>query len=255
VRGVASLGLLLVAPLVVCERMSILVIGGAGALGRSILSYFSSRGATLVCADVAPCPALPSVRAAPLPAQPWAAQLAALEPQLAALGSPFRAVLVVAGGWEGGGAGAPSFPASVAAMEARNLHPALLAAAAAARGHLAPGGLLALTGSAAALGAPAPGMLAYYLAKRATHDLARALGARGGGLPAGAAALAVAPAVIDTPANRRDMPGADAGAWTPPEHIAAKLWEWTEGAAAARPASGSVVEARTAAGATTWHLA
>jgi hypothetical protein len=178
-----------------------------------------------------------------------------LEPLLLGGGAPpLRAVVVAAGGWAGGGAGAPTFPASVASMEALNLHPALLAAALCARGRLAQGGLLALTGSAAALGAPAPGMLAYYLAKRATHDLVRALAAPGGGLPEGATALAVAPAVIDTPANRRDMggAGADVGAWTPPDHIAAKVWEWVEGGAGGRPPSGAVVEPRTAKGATTW---
>ena len=230
--------------------MGTLVLGGAGALGRSVLSYFSSRGAAVLCADVSPCP-LPTVRGVVLPAGPWGAQLAHLESHA---GGPFRAVIVTAGGWEGGGAGAPSFPSSVASMEARNLHPALLAAALCARGRLAPGGLLALTGSTAALGAPCPGMLAYYRVKRATHDLVRALAAPGGGLPAGAAVVGVAPAVIDTPANRRDIggPGADVGAWTPPEHIAEALWGWAEGTAAARPASGAVMEARTKAGATSW---
>ena len=227
----------------------ILVLGGSGALGRSVLSYFASRGASVLSADIVPCP-LPSVRSVVLPAGAWGAQLSHLEPLLG--GAPLRAVVVTAGGWAGGGAGAPNFPASVASMEALNLHPALLAAALCARGRLAQGGLLALTGSAAALGAPAPGMLAYYLAKRATHDLARALAAPGGGLPTDATVLAVAPAVIDTPANRRDMggAGADVGAWTPPDHIAAKLWEWVEGGG--RPRSGAVVEARTAKGATTW---
>jgi NAD(P)-dependent dehydrogenase (short-subunit alcohol dehydrogenase family) len=231
---------------------SVLVLGGAGALGRSVLSHFLSRGAPALCVDVAPCP-LPGARSVQLPASGWGAQLAHLEPRLAALGAPFGAVIVTAGGWEGGGAGTPSFPASVTSMEEKNLHPALLAAALCARGHLAPGGLLALTGSAAALGAPCPGMLAYYLAKRATHDLVRALAAPGGGLPASAAAVAVAPAVIDTPANQRDMggPGVDRGAWTPPEHIAAQLWEWAA-AAHGRPATGSVMEARTAAGVTSW---
>ena len=101
---------------------------------------------------------------------------------------------------------------------------------------------------------PAPDDGLWKLPLRATHDLVRALAAPGGGLPAGAAVVGVAPAVIDTPANRRDIggPGADVGAWTPPEHIAEALWGWAEGTAAARPASGAVMEARTKAGATSW---
>jgi hypothetical protein len=77
--------------------------------------------------------------------------------------------------------------------------------------------------------------------------------------------VAVAPTVIDTPANRAAMggPGADTGSWTPPEHIAQAILGWTAQAAGtgapaaatpALPPSGSLVFPVTAGGATAWRV-
>lgn len=233
---------------------SVLIIGGAGTLGRAIASLFHTRGAAVTSLDLVPCDAIPAPASILLPDLPWPQQHAHAGSMLFSR-APFSAIIVTAGAWAGGGAGAHDFPATAADMHARCLQPALGAAALAARGALAEGGLLALTGSAAALGvAPAPGMLGYWLAKRATHDLARAMGSEGGGLPARACALALAPRVIDSAANRRNMgAGADVAGWTPPDHIAEALWGWAAGrGGGARPASGSVLEAVTAGGETRW---
>jgi dihydropteridine reductase len=161
---------------------------------------------------------------------------------------PFRAIICTAGGWVGGGAGDATFPSAFDDMNSKCVQPALLSSSLACTpGVLEPGGLLILTGSAAAF-QPTPTMVAYGLAKAATHALARSLGAPGSGLPLNAVALAMAPHVIDTPGNRKWMAeGADVSTWTPPETIAQMCGEWVTGATTPPP-SGSVVEVVTAPG-------
>ena len=119
---------------------------------------------------------------------------------------------------------------------------------------MAPGGLLVLTGSAAAL-SPTPGMLGYGLAKAATHHLAISLAAQGSGLPPGAKVVAVLPTVIDTPSNRQFMagPGVDTGSWTPPAHISQACRRWAENPSYAPP-SGSLALPVTVVGQTSWRF-
>jgi NAD(P)-dependent dehydrogenase (short-subunit alcohol dehydrogenase family) len=64
----------------------------------------------------------------------------------------------------------------------------------------------------------AAGMSAYAASKAAvlslTHSLAKELG------PDGISVNAIVPSIIDTPANRAAMPGADTTTWLPPDDIA-----------------------------------
>jgi hypothetical protein len=95
----------------------------------------------------------------------------ALPPTLPACrGTTFSSIVVAAGGWAGGGVGSAGDDAAAAALVSSTeamlrvcLQPALVAGALAPH-VLAPGGLLVLTGSAAAV-APTPGMLGYGMAK------------------------------------------------------------------------------------------
>jgi len=66
---------------------------------------------------------------------------------------------------------------------------------------------------------PGKHVAAYAAAKGGLETLVRAIAAetRGDGITANA----VAPSVIDTPANRRAMPNADTSAWVAPERLAA----------------------------------
>ena len=63
-------------------------------------------------------------------------------------------------------------------------------------------------------------MLGYGMAKAAVHQLVRSLGAEESGLPPEVTTLAILPATLDTPMNRKFMPDADHTTWTPLEFVA-----------------------------------
>lgn len=82
-------------------------------------------------------------------------------------------------------------------------------------------GRIVTIGARAALD-PGPGSVAYAAVKQAvmTLTLAVAREVRGTGVTANC----LAPATIDTPANRQAMPSADHTKWVKPEQVAALLW-------------------------------
>ena len=65
------------------------------------------------------------------------------------------------------------------------------------------------------------GMVAYTMSKAAVAALTAALAAES--LDRGILVNAVAPSIIDTPANRKAMPGADPGGWPTPAEIAGTI--------------------------------
>ena len=86
---------------------------------------------------------------------------------------------------------------------------------------LTPGaGRLLAVGSRAGL-EPVAGLSAYAVSKAGLHALVLTLALEG--LKHGYTANAVLPSTIDTPANRKAMPGADFSKWVSPESIAAQL--------------------------------
>lgn len=102
------------------------------------------------------------------------------------------------------------------AMQASNVE-SLIAVVQAAVPHIADGGAIVAVGGMAAARAGA-GMAAYASAKSAVLRVVEALSVELA--PRGIRANAVLPGVIDTPANRRDMPRADPAKWTHPDAIA-----------------------------------
>ena len=81
-------------------------------------------------------------------------------------------------------------------------------------------GRIVNVGANAALKAAA-GMGPYTASKAGVHALTQALAEEL--KPAGITVNAVLPSIIDTPANRADMPQADASAWVAPQDLAAVM--------------------------------
>ncbi len=229
---------------------SILVYGGAGALGRAAVSHFAKAGWATTSVDFNANPDADHSITVPADAS-WQRQSDAVQHQVDASEQQFDLVFSAAGGWAGGKIGSPGLIADIESMYTMNVQSAVTASVVAASS-LRPGGLLVLTGADAAAG-PTPGMLSYGLAKAATHHLTESLAAEGGGLPAQCGVVAVLPATIDTPMNREFMADADFSTWTPAEAIAAEVQRWAEDSSA-RPASGSLVRCITAGGATTFSV-
>uniref|UniRef100_S4RD91 Dihydropteridine reductase n=1 Tax=Petromyzon marinus TaxID=7757 RepID=S4RD91_PETMA len=222
----------------------VLVYGGRGALGAECVKIFKARqwwvaSVDLVANDAADANVLvkPSDSLAEQAEQQVAGEVAAL------LGdAKLDALLCVAGGWAGGSAKSKAMAKNTELMLKQSVWTSTIAAQLAAK-HLGDSGLLQLTGASASLG-PTSGMMGYGLAKAAVHQLTTSLAADGSGLPAGASVLVT----LDTPMNRKSMPNADTGTWTPLGFVAETLLKWAGGEG--RPASGSLVQLLTESGKT-----
>lgn len=86
-----------------------LVLGGAGALGRSVVRAFKSRGGAVISMDVVDSPHTSHNILLPgrIEQSSVAPAIAELEKLLSSTGSsPLTSIMCVAGGWAGGDAGA-----------------------------------------------------------------------------------------------------------------------------------------------------
>ena len=104
-------------------------------------------------------------------------------------------------------------------------------------------GLLVLPGAAACVN-PTPWALTYGAMKSAVHHLVSSMGSKDSGMPPSSITVGIAPVMLDTPANRRSMPGADMSSWTPSEHVAEQILAWASGQD--KPESGRVYRITTA---------
>lgn len=134
---------------------------------------------------------------------------------------PLWASVHVAGGFRAG----PILDTSLADLRGQldlNLATAFLCCREAARNMRGGGGggRIVNVGSRASA-VPAGGSVAYTVAKAGVAALTQVLGEelRGEGILVNA----VLPSIIDTPANRAAMPGADAGRWPKPTEVAATI--------------------------------
>jgi NAD(P)-dependent dehydrogenase (short-subunit alcohol dehydrogenase family) len=134
---------------------------------------------------------------------------------VAQAGDELRAVVNLVGGFAQGGRVHETPIAEFERQFTLNLRPTYLVTAAAIP--RMNGGTVVCVGTRAAL-QPFPGAAGYVASKAALLALVRALDAeyRDDGIRVNA----VLPSVIDTPANRASMPGADHGAWVGPAEIA-----------------------------------
>lgn len=198
----------------------ILITGGHGALGKAVVEAAIADGLTVAIIDHAMGQPSPEggmeVGGVDLtdPAQADKA-VAKVVDRFGRL----DALLNIAGGfvWQTTDDAEPAW----ARMHALNVTTALNACRAALP-HLKASteGRIVNVGSAAAL-KPAAGMGAYGAAKAGVHALTQSLAEE---LKSTSVTVnAVLPSIIDTPANRKDMPDADPAAWVAPKDLAAVI--------------------------------
>lgn len=208
------------------ESRSVLVYGGNGALGQAFVRRFAEEGWRTVSADFRKNQKADRNFILD-PDLDWKANAENLSHSMNSWGQA-RCIVNTAGGWCPGNLSSEDFLKDSETMWQANVASSLTAAYVAAR-HLAPGGMLVLTGASPVLRAPSPYMLSYAVAKATVHSLVRNLSVESTGLPHGARVVCILPTTIDTVSNRKAMPDADHGSWTPPEVFADTVLGWAEG--------------------------
>ncbi len=196
---------------------TLVVTGGHGVLGQAVVSAALAQGLNVALIDHATGQSAPAgaLELAGVDLTDPAAATAAMAAVVARFGR-LDALLNVAGGfvWQTTEDAQPAWDR----MFSLNLTTALNASRAALP-HLkaASDGRIVNVGSAAALKAAA-GMGPYAASKSAVHGLTQALAEE---LKAASVTVnAVLPSIIDTPANRADMPDADPATWVAPADLA-----------------------------------
>lgn len=190
-----------------------LVAGGTGALGRAVVAELARTGWEVAVVDRRPADVegASAVLEADLLDQEQARRVVEGVESL-------HAVVDLVGGFKMGPKVEGTELGEFEAMLRLNLVPAFtLARAAMPRLAAAGGGAFVCVSARAAL-RPFSGATGYITAKAGVLALVTALDAEY--RDAGVRANAVLPSVIDTPANRADMPDADTSKWVPPEEIA-----------------------------------
>lgn len=195
----------------------VVVTGGFGALGRKVVEQLRASGARVAVLDHAPAPAdvaAPAFGGVDLADEAAARQ--AIEQAAQALGG-LDALVNIAGGfsWE---TIADGHLDTWDRLYRLNLRTALAASQAALPHLLAAGGGRIVNIGAAAAAKAATGMGAYAASKAGVARLTEALADEF--KDRGITVNALLPSIIDTPANRKDMPDADASRWVTPAQLA-----------------------------------
>jgi NAD(P)-dependent dehydrogenase (short-subunit alcohol dehydrogenase family) len=200
---------------------AIIVTGGFGVLGRAVGQRAAAQGWQVALVDVAAAPP-PELAAddrfACFPNADLTNEAAtvALFEKLEAHFGGIAALANIAGGFtwvQTEQAGLESWKK----MFDMNLGTTVSASRAALPALKRAGGCIVNIGAYAALKAAA-GMAPYTAAKSGVHRLTEAMADELRG--AGVRVNAVLPTIIDTPANRRDMPDADTSSWITPDELA-----------------------------------
>ncbi|XP_024238252.1 quinoid dihydropteridine reductase a [Oncorhynchus tshawytscha] len=225
----------------------VLVYGGRGALGSKIVHHFKSKGWWVASIDIVASEEANANVLVKL-SESFTEQAGQVTADVAQLlgDQKVDAILCVAGGWAGGNCSSKDLYKNTDMMWKQSVWTSTISSHLAAV-HLKQGGLLTLAGAKASLGGTS-GMVGYGMAKSAVHQLCQSLAGEDSGMPPGAVAVAILPVTLDTPMNRKFMPDADFGSWTPLEYIAETFFSWATGAD--RPASGSLMQLTTTGGKT-----
>jgi NAD(P)-dependent dehydrogenase (short-subunit alcohol dehydrogenase family) len=188
-----------------------LITGATGGLGAAVVERFAAGGWEVVGVDKRPADGHDGVRY--LEADLF--DQAAVERAVEQAGDGLQAVVNLVGGFAQGGRVHETPIEEFERQFTLNLRPTYLVTAAAIPRMRS--GTVVCVGTRAAL-RPFPGAAGYIASKAALLAFVRALDAeyRDDGIRVNA----VLPSVIDTPANRGSMPGADHDAWVAPSAIA-----------------------------------
>jgi NAD(P)-dependent dehydrogenase (short-subunit alcohol dehydrogenase family) len=188
-----------------------LITGATGGLGTAVVERFAAGGWDVVGVDKRPSHDRDGVRFL----QADLFDQAEVEQAVAQAGDELRAVVNLVGGFAQGGRVHETPIEEFERQFTLNLRPTYLVTAAAIPRMRQ--GTIVCVGTRAAL-RPFPGAAGYVASKAALLALVRALDSeyRDDGIRINA----VLPSVIDTPANRESMPGADHDAWVAPSAIA-----------------------------------
>ncbi|KAM9835477.1 dihydropteridine reductase-like [Syngnathus typhle] len=225
----------------------VIVYGGRGALGSKCVQHFKSKGWWVANIDMGANEDANENVIVKL-TDSFCEQAGQVTSDVARLLGEQKvdAILCVAGGWAGGNCSSKDMYKNTDLMWKQSVWTSTVSSHLAAV-HLKPGGLLTLAGAKAALSGTG-GMMGYGMAKAAVHQLCRSLAGKNSGMPSGAAAVAILPVTLDTPMNRKFMPDADFGTWTPLEYVAETFFKWATDVD--RPVSGSLMQLLTSGGKT-----
>ena len=193
-----------------------LVTGGCGSLGRAVVHFLASQGHQIGIIDMALAQKMPdaAVCICGIDVADKTSVSGAMADIVTTLG-PVDGLVNISGDflWETVEHGSPD---QWDAMYRTNLRTAVVASREVLK-HIGNGGAIVNVGAAAAAN-PAIGMAPYAASKAGvmalTKSLAEELRERS------IRVNAILPTIIDTPANRRDMPDADPSGWVKPEAIA-----------------------------------
>jgi len=218
------------------------ILGANGALGRALVRAFSRRDWLIIPDTQGALSTKESTRISSRDQISVCDVLEGLGRKIDSSGGKVRAVINVAGGFRMDSASSDDFLVNYEAMNSGSLGTSMVSARIAAK-YLVPGGILVLPGAAAALN-PTPWAVTYGACKAGVHHLVRSLGAKKSGMPDGSVTVGIAPAMLDTPANRESMPDADPSSWTPLEVVAERIFGWASGTEAAETGSIYSIETR-----------
>lgn len=194
----------------------IAVTGAAGALGRKTAEMLGQQGWKVIGIDLADLPAGPMALALGGVDLTGEADVTAAAARIGQEFGRLDGLVNIAGGfrWE---TVADGSVATWDKLYAMNLRTALVTSRAMLGLLRASGGAIVNIGAAASAKA-AKGMGAYAASKAAVSRLTEALAEEL--KDDGVRVNAVLPSIIDTPANRADMPDAEFGRWVTPEQLA-----------------------------------
>jgi NAD(P)-dependent dehydrogenase (short-subunit alcohol dehydrogenase family) len=200
------------------ERMNVLITGASGGLGTAVCQEFLASGAKVI--------GVAREWKAPAPFATISADVSTAEGcesmvKQAMEHGPLGALVHLVGGFAGGSGIAETSDETWDKMMNVNLRAAFCCIRAALKPMQAAGrGRIVAVGSRMAI-EPSPNFAAYAVSKAALVALVKNVAAESKQF--GVTANVVLPSVIDTPANRAAMAGADTTRWVKPEAIAKLL--------------------------------